>query len=291
MSCLIRQASANLRGMDRSMDKRMDKRKDGPPDSRPDAWNPKQYNKFANERSQPFWDLATLVDLNEVQRWLDIGCGSGVLTRALHETNRLPFTLGIDASERMLEEANYDASQDSAAGLFFEQARIEEYVPSASFDVVFSNAALQWCENHEALFSRILSWLSPGGQLAVQMPVNFDHPSHLAADLVAGQVAKNLGLKERGNPVLRAEDYVQLLWSAGLRNLNVFTKVYVHPMGSARDVIEWAKGSLLTFYERQLSPDDFREFLRQYAELFLKQSGEGPYLYTFKRLLIYGRLS
>jgi trans-aconitate 2-methyltransferase len=247
-----------------------------------DAWKPEQYNRFQNERSQPFWDLAALVDLNGVNRWLDVGCGTGELTRALHDANQLSYTLGIDSSEKMLAEAKQFATE----GTVFEVARIEEFQPSGPFDVVFSNAALQWVDNHKDIFPRLLKWLAPKGQLAVQMPVNFDHPSHI----LAAQTAEKLGLKVRHTPVLAPEDYAQLLWNNGLRDIQVFVKVYLHPMASAREVIEWTKGTLLTHYEKQLDENGYREFLKLYAEAFLRLTGEGEYLYPFKRLLIRGRL-
>jgi trans-aconitate 2-methyltransferase len=86
-----------------------------------DVWSPAQYKKFEGERAQPFWDLAALIDLAGVQRWLDVGCGSGELTRALHEKTRVPYTLGIDSSANMLA----GAAAFSSPGLFFEQARVE----------------------------------------------------------------------------------------------------------------------------------------------------------------------
>lgn len=247
-----------------------------------DKWNPAQYNRFQNERSQPFWDLAAMVNLSGVNRWLDVGCGTGELTRALHESSRVPYTLGIDSSEKMLAEAR----QQIAEGLYFELARIEDFKPNGPFDVLFSNAALQWVENHRELFPRLLTWLSPQGQLAVQMPVNFDHPSHTLAETVG----EKFGLKVRRTPVLAPEDYAQLLWQQGVRDIQIQIKVYLHPMDSARQVIEWTKGTLLTHYEKQLDEDGFKEFLREYSEGLLRQTGEGSYLYPFKRLFIKAKL-
>jgi trans-aconitate 2-methyltransferase len=249
-----------------------------------DRWNPDQYKRFESERAQPFWDLAALVQTpTPPQRWLDIGCGSGELTCALHERVKAHKTLGIDSSANMLA----DAAKLKSAGLSFQQAKVEEFSAQIPFDVVFSNAALQWVENHQALFPRIFSWLSPHGQLAVQMPVNFDHPSHA----LAGEVAARLGLNVRHSPVLAPEAYAELLWKNGLRDIQVFVKVYLHPMASARQVIEWTKGTLLTYYEKQLSTEGYQDFLRQYSDELLKVTGSGEYLYPFKRLLMYARKS
>ncbi|MBX3020199.1 MAG: methyltransferase domain-containing protein [Bdellovibrionales bacterium] len=246
-----------------------------------DAWNPNQYNRFQSERSQPFWDLAALVDPGGVNRWLDVGCGTGELTRALHDLRSIPYTLGIDSSDKMLAEARKTATPN----LFFQTAQIESFQPEGPFDVVFSNAALQWVEDHRELFPRLLNWLAPQGQLAVQMPVNFDHPSHILAE----RVGEKFGLKVRRTPVLAPEEYAQLFWQRGLRDIQIFVKVYLHPLDSAREVIEWTRGTLLTFYERQMDDAGFKDFLRVYSESFLRLTGEGPYLYPFKRLLIRAR--
>ena len=146
-----------------------------------DLWNPEQYKKFQAERARPFWDLAQKVDFNKVHSMLDIGCGSGELTKALHVANDINRTVGIDSSANMLEQAKAEATR----GLSFEVATIETYHPVEKFDLVFSNAALQWVPEHESLFHHMLTWLKPDGQLAVQMPFNHEHPSHVIAEKVA----------------------------------------------------------------------------------------------------------
>src|SRR5688572_2376701 len=117
-----------------------------------DVWNPGQYAQFKNERSQPFWDLVELVDFTGTGRLLDIGCGSGELTSALHQRHQLPYTLGIDASAKMLKAAAPLAGN----GLYFSPTAVEDFATDEPFDVVISNAALQWTTGHRALFPKIL---------------------------------------------------------------------------------------------------------------------------------------
>lgn len=243
-----------------------------------DAWNPQQYKKFENERARPFWDLAKKVNFEKVFSMLDVGCGTGELTRTLHMAHQLPRTLGIDSSAKMLETAKTIVER----GLTFEQAAIETFQPKEQFDLVFSNAALQWVEGHDALFLKLLTWLKPGGQLAVQMPINQDHPSHRIAEDLASQ----FGVKPRTSPLLTPEAYARLLWNAGMHNTNVTMKVYLHPMPSGKEVVEWTKGTLLNYYKQRLSEIRFSEFLREYQREVLHDTGAGSYLYTFKRLFI-----
>jgi trans-aconitate 2-methyltransferase len=68
-----------------------------------DAWDHAQYARFERERSVPFFDLLDLVEPCPGGRVVDLGCGTGELTRALHERTRARSTVGIDSSQAMLE--------------------------------------------------------------------------------------------------------------------------------------------------------------------------------------------
>ncbi len=246
-----------------------------------DNWNPDQYNRFQIERSQPFWDLAAKVDFTQARTLLDIGCGTGELTAQLHKRMGIQETLGIDNSPAMLEKAEKWADEK----LMFAQSDVESFTPTQKFDVLFSNAALQWVDNHKTLFVKFLNWLEPLGQIAVQMPVNFDHPSHF----LASDVAVEMKLKVRQPPLLAPETYAELLWRHGMDVTDVSMKVYLHPLESGREVVEWTKGTLLTHYQKQLDLAGYKRFLDEYSRRLLLVTGEGPYLYPFKRLFIVAR--
>jgi trans-aconitate 2-methyltransferase len=247
-------------------------------DMNQDHWNPDQYSKFKDERSRPFWDLAKRIRFDDIDTMLDVGCGTGELTHALHVAHQLTKTTGIDSSERMLEESK----RFSTRGLNYELADIELYSPPQQYDLVLSNAALQWLPDHKILFPKLIRWLTPGGTLAVQMPLNFEHVSHKIAE----EVAPQFGLKPRQIPMLKPEEYAQTLWDNGLIRIDVSMKVYLHPLPSAKEVVEWTKGTLLTYYQNQLPPKRYDEFIRQYSADLLRHTGEGKYLYTFKRLFL-----
>ncbi len=252
-------------------------------------WDLNQYEKFKNQRAKPFWDLARLiVPGDDLKTMIDLGCGSGELTSQLHTQLHLQQTIGMDSSKEMLEKAD----QFKKPGLNFTVADIKTYQPEHKVDLVFSNAALQWVPNHPALFKQITDILKPHGQLAVQMPFNFDHPSHQIAQHLGHTVFKNKMLdEEREIPMLKIEEYTELLYSLGFDDPIVRVQVYPHSMKSGHDVIEWVKGTLLTDFKKKMKPDDFSLFLQQYTEQLLKQIGHGPYLYCFKRILMWGRRS
>jgi trans-aconitate 2-methyltransferase len=251
-------------------------------------WNPQQYDKFRNERSAPFYDLLALVRPVPGGRVADLGCGTGALTADLHRHSQAAETIGIDSSETMLAEAAGHAGE----GLRFEQRDIAAFAPARPFDVVFSNAALQWVDAHEQLFTRITHAVAPGGQLAVQVPANADHPSHVAARAVAEEepFASAMGGYTRTWPVQSPEWYAELLDRLGYAEQSVRLQVYGHHLPSREAVIEWVRGTYLTDYQRRMPDALFEQYLARYREVLLPQLDDRrPFFYAFKRILIWGR--
>jgi trans-aconitate 2-methyltransferase len=245
-----------------------------------DTWNPDQYERFERERSQPFWDLLALVEPVEGGCVVDLGCGTGALTAELHRHVGAATTVGLDTSSSMLERAPVGAGD----GLTFALGDIRSF--DGAYDVVFSNAALQWVDDHPPLFARLAGALRPGGQLAVQMPANHDHPSHV----IAAEVAEELGGVGRRFPVLAPETYAALLFDLGLVERHVRMQVYGHELASTGDVVEWVKGTLLTDYRRQFDDERYATFEDEYRRRLLGVLGERrPYLFAFKRILLHAR--
>lgn len=244
-------------------------------------WNPEVYGKFAAERRQPFVDLLAMIEHRPKMRVVDLGCGGGELTKDLHEHLGAEETLGIDNSETMLLKT----SAFGAEMLRFQQGDIEAFVTDRPFDLVFSNAAFHWVPDHVQLLTRLTSFLTPEGQIAVQMPANDEHPSHR----VAAEVAAEFGLRGRPDYVLRTAEYASLLHRLGYKRQNVRLQVYGHLLESTRQVVDWVKGALLTEYEKQLEPGRYAAFLERYTERLLGVLGEErPYFYTYDRVLFWG---
>lgn len=256
-----------------------------------DSWNPAQYEKFKNERSQPFLDLLDLVKPTPNSHVIDLGSGTGELTALLHEKLKPQSTTGLELSAAMLTKAQ----SFTTAGLSFVQGNIEDWHPSEKYDLVFSNAAIQWCENHRSIFKNIKAALKPHGQIAIQMPMNHDYPTHVLAYEMSNETKwKNL-LKEQTynkfETMLSAEDYATLLFKMGFKEQNVFVKVYGHTLESREQVIEWVKGTMLTHFQSRLSEQDYQEFLKEFRErLFKILPDDRPFFYPFKRIFIWAQL-
>jgi trans-aconitate 2-methyltransferase len=252
-----------------------------------DAWRPTQYEQFKDERARPFFDLLSLVHPVPGGRVVDLGCGTGELTRVLHEHTQAAATVGVDNSTAMLERAQ----TVSAQGLTFVAGDLSTYA-NGTFDLIFSNAALHWSPDHPALLARLFGMLSPGGQLAIQVPANEDHASHASAREVAAQSPwrERLAGWARVSPILAPQAYAEVLHRLGSVEQHVRLQVYGHVLPSREGVVEWVKGTTLTDYERRLPPEQFPEFLAAYRErLFSQVPDDTPYFFTFKRILFWGR--
>lgn len=253
------------------------------------AWDPTRYEKFKNERSRPFFDLLALVQPAPGGRAVDLGCGTGELTRELHRHLQAAETVGIDSSAEMLARSEAFAG----AGLRFARGDIADAAALAdeTQDLVFSNAALHWIPDHPSLLARLARALRPGGQLAVQVPANHDHPSHRAARAVAAQepfLSATGGLPEPA--VLAPEDYAGLLHRLGFREQVVRLEVYGHTLATREEVIDWMAGSTLTPLRARLDDAGWARYLERYRQVLLPQLDDvRPYFYTFKRIHFWAR--
>lgn len=246
-------------------------------------WQPDQYLKFREERSQPFYDLVETISPRNSMRIVDLGCGTGEHTKTLHERFRAVETLGIDRSEEMLGRA------PRAPNLHFLLGEIQNFRAESEFDLVFSNAAMQWVGNHAELLGRFHHALRPGGQLAIQIPKNGDHISQEIAYALEREPPYHQypGCPLAGN-TLPPEDYASLLYSLGFRNIKVRVFVYLHVLTSGDEVKEWMKGSLLGHYRATQPPEVNSLFEKEYALRLDRELGATrPYPFTFKRILMH----
>jgi len=243
-------------------------------------WDPGQYLKFKEERFAPFEDLLSLVRIRSGLSVIDLGCGTGELTARL--ADRLPGSVvqGIDSSPEMILQG----SAFARPGISFTQKVIEEVV--GAWDLVISNAALHWVEDHRALIPRLLSLVARGGQLAVQIPANHRHRAHAAILDTATEEPFHtaLGGWVRQSPVMEIDEYAELLYAHGGRDLVVFEKVYPHLLPDADAVAEWTAGSTLVPYYERLPEELHEPFMASYRDKLRRFWPHTPVFYTFRRI-------
>jgi len=247
-------------------------------------WNPEQYHKFQSERAAPFYDLRALVALRHKLKVVDLGCGTGELTQQLAAKLAGSDVTGLDSSLHMLEKA----APFARPGLVFEQG--DQATLTGNWDLIFSNAALQWSENHAELIPYLYDHLKPGGQIAIQVPSNHNHISHQIYRETAGEEMFKFILQgfQRFAPVLSIDDYARLFFRCGAEDILVFEKVYPHVLEDSDAVVEWIAGTALVPYFERLGKykDDFVNSIREKMRAAMPDS---PVFYPFKRTLFSAR--
>jgi trans-aconitate 2-methyltransferase len=251
-----------------------------------DGWDPEQYNRFAAEREEPFWDLARLVAPVRSAQVADLGCGDGRLTSLLHANLGAAETVGVDSSAAMIASAAAHSSEH----VRFELADIARWGQPDSYDIIFANASLQWVPDHPRVIGDWTGSLRPGGQLAVQVPANADHPAHLVATEMAAELLAEPPPDPVAENVLAPEAYAVLLDGLGFTHQQVRLQVYLHHLSSTAEVVEWVKGTTLTRLKEPLGPEGWHHFVDLYRQRLLAVLGDrSPYVYPFKRILMWAR--
>ena len=249
-------------------------------------WNPDIYNQYKSERAAPFYDLLALVKPANNMQVTDLGCGTGELTRTL--ANKLPGALvtGIDFSKEMLAKA---AALENER-LCFKINTIEAQLSSnEKWDLIFSNAAIQWVDDHEHLFPRLVSALNKGGQLAVQMPAQHHNITNIILNKLADEPPFKQQLKEfkRISPVLNTDRYASILFENGAKTITVFEKIYPLILPDTFALYNWVSGTALIPYIEKLEGDSREIFVRSYQKRLDEYFKEEPVFYPFKRILIH----
>jgi len=253
------------------------------------TWNPDTYLHFADERSQPALDLMARLG-GSPQHIVDLGCGTGEMTCLLAERFAGARVLGIDNSADMLARAH----KHTQPRVTWMQADAATWTSQVPIDVLFSNACLQWLPHHAALLPRLVSLLAPGGVLAVQMPRNFDSPSHVLAREVGaeGPWAPHLAGIWRQEPVAPPEQYWRWLRPA-CTSLDVWETTYLHALQGEDPVLDWVSGTLLTPVQAALPGPLLQGFRAAYAQRLRQaypRQGDGTTLFAFRRVFLVGRV-
>lgn len=260
-----------------------------------EQWDPEVYERFKAERDRPAHDLYALLSPAPGGRAVDLGCGAGHLTAALAVHLDAAEVVGIDSSAAMLARAEAHASDR----IRFASGDLATWGdPDDPVDVVAANASLQWVPDHAGVLARWTAALRPGGQLAVQVPANADHASHLVAAEVAAEPRFAEAFAAVGGPppdpvarhVLRPEQYAELLFDLGYAEQTVRLQVYGPVLPSTAAVVDWMQGTSLTRFGRVLDDTTYEALVDRYRERLVEVVGErSPYYFSFKRILMVAR--
>lgn len=252
------------------------------------AWDPGQYELFQAARLRPGHDLIAALPPIRPDLIVDLGCGTGGLTRTLSDRWPAAAVIGVDNSPSMLAKAAQTASR-----VRWEPGDIASWAPPGRADLIFSNAALHWLSDHDRLFPALMDMLRPGGALAVQMPRNFGAPSHriLAEVAASGPWADVLAGVLRSDPVRDPAWYWRTL-SPVATHVEVWETEYTHVLDGNDPVLEWTKGTALLPVLEALDTEAHPDFIAEYASRLRRAypaEPDGRTLFPFRRLFLVAR--
>ena len=247
-------------------------------------WNPDQYLKFAGERTQPSIDLASKIRVEEPGSVIDIGCGPGNSTEVLRSRWPNARLTGLDSSDDMIKKAKSDFSD-----IEWMKGDATTFDFKKEYDVVFSNAALQWMQDHETLIPRLYRIVKAGGALAVQVPADQDSP--VRRSLLSVSSRDNWSGYTSGCDRLinyrTAEYYYDILAKVSSR-FDLWESVYYHILDSPAAVIEWYKGTAMRPFLERLPDDENRKKFQEEVFAGCKDQYQvrrnGKVLYPFRRI-------
>jgi trans-aconitate 2-methyltransferase len=251
-------------------------------------WNANVYGQFEKERMQPSIDLINRIDSGNFSRILDVGCGSGMSTLPLRKRFVDADITGVDLSENMLKEAGKRLGSVN----WIRRDCSKPLKDLGTFDLVFSNAFLQWVKNQEEVIENLSELLYDKGKLAIQVP-NFEAMTIATLINKTAEVFDPEGtlfnkLAESSCHNYSLEQYYDW-FSRYFENIEVWQTNYVHQLDSSWDIIEFVRGTALLPYLGCLDPQQEKQFLEQLQQTVMAHypSRENKkVLFEFKRIFI-----
>ncbi|NHZ70931.1 MAG: methyltransferase domain-containing protein [Proteobacteria bacterium] len=250
-------------------------------------WDPDQYLKFADHRARPGHELVARIPDMPALKVVDLGCGTGDLTAVLQERWPEASVLGIDSSESMVESA-----RDRYPTIDFVLGDITSWSPREPVDVLFSNAALHWLDDHELLFQTLRGSIAAGGVMAVQMPDNWSAPTHTipAEVLDAGDWPERARSGLMRDRLASPSDYIEWLQPA---TVDVWRTTYYQQLAGDDPVWTWVTGSVLRPVLAALDEDDQKRFADICRSLYrdaYPPGASGVTTLAFSRLFIVAQI-
>ncbi len=244
---------------------------------------------FGNERTQPSIDLTHRIPLPNPSRIIDLGCGTGNSTATLRQRWPAARIEGLDSSPTMIEQAKTESPNHD-----WILADISNWSPKFKYDLIFSNATLQWIPNHDTLLPRLLNHLTDSGLLAVQIPYRINSLVHqLIADVSNGPLWP-VDLEQGRSALTNYEIgfYYDTL-SPRCAALEIWTTQYIHVMADHEAILQWVSGTGLRPYLDALPSGEWRERFKSAVldafKLNFPKQRDGRVLLPFNRLFFIAR--
>lgn len=137
----------------------------------------------------------------------------------------------------------------------------------------------------------MIKLINPKGQFAVQMPLQPENKlNRILSELVDEEPFRSyLKGYNRDSPVLSIDDYAQIFFDGGLQDLQLQQKVYPIIANDHETLYNFISGSALIPYIERLEGDYEELFIKIFKERIAIHFPKLPAIYSFKRLLLYGK--
>lgn len=249
------------------------------------GWNPEIYNKFKSERFAPFYDLVALLKVKNDMDVVDLGCGTGELTAKLVDYLPGSKITGIDSSQEMLNDAETFRNPQVS---FICRTIEDQMMLDEKWDLVFSNAAIQWVDDHKKILPQMVSSLKSEGQLLIQMPAQPHNITNILLNDLADKEPYHAALSgwQRKSPVLDIGEYGQLLFEHGSKSMTLYEKIYPIVLKDVDALVDWVSGAALIPYIQKLPQELGIRFKQDYKNILLSRFNSSPVFYPFKRMII-----
>jgi trans-aconitate 2-methyltransferase len=247
-------------------------------------WNPELYLKFNKERTQPSIDLVSRIDFDSPAKIIDIGCGPGNSTQVLIARWPNADITGVDNSPAMIEKAKKDYPFQNWQILDAGKDEI-----NAKYDIVFSNATIQWIPNHMQLLKKFHFMLSERGLIAIQVPLFWDMPLGKAIAAIALDNHWNSITKEVTDLfTIHNHSFYYDTLSELFHSIDIWESDYIHILDSHLSILDMIRSTgLKPFLERLKSDQDKKDFINLVLTEIKKDyplQKNGMVLFPFKRL-------
>ena len=228
-------------------------------------WQPMQYLKYNNERTQPSIDLVNRINHVKPARIIDVGCGPGNSTFILKSRWSDANVYGLDNSESMIKKAEADFPDIH----WLLMGANDDLTSLGQFDIIFTNAALQWIPEHETLIPSMYKMLNDNGVLAAQVPYVRYLPVY---DNIVTLMKTEKWAGYFYNPPLFPkhypfEHYYNILCEL-TDNIEMWQTDYIHIMPNHDSIVEWYKGSgLRPFLDMLPNGEKQLDFCNDYRKI------------------------
>lgn len=219
------------------------------------------YNENAKIQKKMAETLLTLLSRNNYKNILEIGCGTGFLTELVNKKIKFESYMAVDIVE---ECRDYIININS--DIEFVNADIEYYLQNLDkYDLIISNAAIQWVSNFEKTVNRLRDNLNSNGELVFS---TFGKENFKEIFQITGATLDYYSANE-----------LELLFPDGV----VYSEIHVMEFASPKDVLKhlqltgvnairnksWTKGDLSKFEKAYKSICSFSPLLT-YNPVYIK---------------------